>query len=77
MTTKQSQEIRFATSADGTSIAYACAGAGPILVRAGLWMGHLEQDWKSPIRKPYSTKCAAPTPSAGMTRVVVACLTAM
>lgn len=52
MTTKQAPEIRFATSADGTRIAFTCEGAGPVLVRAGLWMGHLEQDWKSPARRP-------------------------
>jgi pimeloyl-ACP methyl ester carboxylesterase len=53
MTTKQSQEIRFATSADGTRIAYACAGAGPVLVRAGRWIGHLELDWNSAVRRPF------------------------
>jgi pimeloyl-ACP methyl ester carboxylesterase/DNA-binding CsgD family transcriptional regulator len=52
VTTKKASEIRFATSADGTRIAYTCEGAGPVLVRAGLWMGHLEQDWKSPVRRP-------------------------
>ena len=43
------QEIRFTTSIDGVSIAYASVGTGPPLVKAPNWMNHLEYDWKSPI----------------------------
>lgn len=53
MATKQGQQIRFATSLDGTRIAYACAGAGPILVRSGRWIGHLELDRNSAVRRPF------------------------
>ena len=52
-TTNKTPEIRFAASADGTRIAYACAGTGPPMVRAGRWIGHLEQDWNSAVRRPF------------------------
>ena len=53
MAIKQAPEIRFATSADGTRIAYMYAGAGPVLVRSGRWIGHLELDWNSAVRRPF------------------------
>ena len=43
------QEIRFCTSSDGISIAYATVGEGPPLVKAANWLNHLEFDWQSPI----------------------------
>lgn len=43
------QEIRFCMAADGVQIAYATAGQGPPLIKAGNWMTHLEYDWDSPI----------------------------
>lgn len=43
------QEIKFATSADGVAIAYASVGSGPPLVKAPNWMNHLQYDWKSPV----------------------------
>lgn len=43
------QRIAFCTSADGTCIAYAVHGRGPVLVVAGHWVTHLEDDWHSPI----------------------------
>jgi pimeloyl-ACP methyl ester carboxylesterase len=43
------QEIRFCTSSDGVSIAYATVGEGPPLVKAANWLNHLEFDWQSPI----------------------------
>ena len=43
------QEIRFATSPDGTRIAYARHGSGPPLVKAAHWLTHLEFDWESPV----------------------------
>src|SRR6185503_4092320 len=36
-------------SVDGTAIAWAHAGDGPSLVKAGNWLTHLEYDAKSPI----------------------------
>jgi pimeloyl-ACP methyl ester carboxylesterase/DNA-binding winged helix-turn-helix (wHTH) protein len=42
-------EIHFCTASDGVRIAYALAGHGPPLVKAGNWLNHLEYDWQSPI----------------------------
>src|SRR6185295_11399520 len=35
------QDVGFATSADGTRMAYAASGAGPVLLRAPHWMTHI------------------------------------
>jgi DNA-binding winged helix-turn-helix (wHTH) protein len=43
------QEIRFSTTGDGTRLAYAVSGAGPPLVKAANWLGHLAYDWESPV----------------------------
>lgn len=43
------QAIRFCTSSDGVSIAYASVGSGPPLVKAANWLNHLEFDWQSPV----------------------------
>ncbi|HEX7238531.1 MAG TPA: alpha/beta fold hydrolase [Gammaproteobacteria bacterium] len=43
------QSIHLTKSADGTAIAWAHAGSGPPLVKAGNWLTHLEYDAKSPI----------------------------
>ena len=40
------QEIRFCTTSDGVSLAYATAGQGMPLVRALGWFTHLELEWK-------------------------------
>jgi len=45
--------VKFTTSKDGTSIAYAMSGQGPKIMRAGHFMTHLEYDWSSPIWRPY------------------------
>jgi pimeloyl-ACP methyl ester carboxylesterase len=48
------QDIRFATSADGTRIAYAVSGDAPVvLVRATHWMTHLEWDWRNAVYGPW------------------------
>lgn len=47
------QQIRFCTSFDGTRIAYAISGHGPLLVRAPHWFTHLEQDWINPAMAPW------------------------
>jgi pimeloyl-ACP methyl ester carboxylesterase/DNA-binding winged helix-turn-helix (wHTH) protein len=43
------QSIRFCTSSDGVRIAFATAGDGPPIVKAGNWLNHLEYDWQSPV----------------------------
>jgi class 3 adenylate cyclase/pimeloyl-ACP methyl ester carboxylesterase len=43
------QEIRYCRTPDGVRLAYAVAGSGPPLVKAGNWMNHLEYDWVSPV----------------------------
>ncbi|HET6893362.1 MAG TPA: alpha/beta fold hydrolase [Pyrinomonadaceae bacterium] len=43
------QQIRFCTSSDGVSLAYATVGKGPPLVKAANWLNHLEYDWNSPV----------------------------
>lgn len=41
------QQVRFAVTPDGVSIAWALAGDGPPLMRASHWMTHLDLDWCS------------------------------
>jgi pimeloyl-ACP methyl ester carboxylesterase len=43
------QRISFTTSSDGTRIAYAVAGEGRPLVRAGHLVSHLEYTWSNPL----------------------------
>ena len=43
------QDIRFAPTADGWRIAYAVSGKGYPLVRAGIWMSHLDLDWRTDV----------------------------
>ena len=43
------QRIRYLTSSDGTRLAWAQAGEGPLLVKAANWLTHLEYEWNSPI----------------------------
>jgi class 3 adenylate cyclase/pimeloyl-ACP methyl ester carboxylesterase len=43
------QEIKYCRTSDGVRLAYAIAGSGPPLVKAGNWMNHLEYDWESPV----------------------------
>jgi len=44
-----SQRIRYVRTADGVKLAWAEAGAGPVLVKAANWMTHLDYDWDSPV----------------------------
>lgn len=53
LTTSERQRVRFATSHDGTKIAYATSGKGPKIMRAGHFLTHLEMDWNSLIWRPY------------------------
>ncbi len=43
------QEIRFCRTGDGTRLAYAAVGEGPVLMKAANWMTHLDHDWESPV----------------------------
>jgi pimeloyl-ACP methyl ester carboxylesterase len=43
------QQIRFCRTSDGVTLAYACSGAGPPLVKAAHWMTHVDHDWSSPV----------------------------
>jgi pimeloyl-ACP methyl ester carboxylesterase/DNA-binding CsgD family transcriptional regulator len=45
------QSIHFVTGFDGTRLAWALAGQGPVLVRTPTWLSHLEYDWASPISR--------------------------
>lgn len=45
------QHIRFATSTDGTRLAWAECGEGPVVVKAANWLTHLEYEWESPLWK--------------------------
>jgi len=43
------QLIRYGKAADGTRLAWAESGAGPIVVKAANWLTHLEYEWESPV----------------------------
>jgi pimeloyl-ACP methyl ester carboxylesterase/DNA-binding CsgD family transcriptional regulator len=47
------QPIRFATSRDGTRLAFVSMGSGPPLLWLGHWIRHLEFDWASPVWRPW------------------------
>lgn len=46
---KAMHRVSFTTSFDDTRIAFAIAGNGPPLVKVGNYMGHVENDWDSPV----------------------------
>ena len=50
---KRHQEVHFCTASDGVRIAYAEAGQGLPLLKAGNWLNHLEYDWVSPVWSPF------------------------
>ena len=43
------QEIRYCTTRDGVSIAFATVGSGLPIVKTANWLSHLEHDWRSPV----------------------------
>jgi pimeloyl-ACP methyl ester carboxylesterase/DNA-binding CsgD family transcriptional regulator len=45
------QLVRYVKAPDGTRLACAEAGSGPLLVKAANWLTHLEYEWESPIWK--------------------------
>jgi pimeloyl-ACP methyl ester carboxylesterase/DNA-binding CsgD family transcriptional regulator len=53
------QDITFKTSSDGTRIAVASCGAGPVVLRAAHWMSHVDYDLQSPVWRPWVEKMAS------------------
>jgi pimeloyl-ACP methyl ester carboxylesterase/DNA-binding CsgD family transcriptional regulator len=49
MMKKSTQRIRYLRTTDGVRVAWADAGAGPVLVKAANWLTHLEYEWESPV----------------------------
>jgi len=47
------QQIRFCTSSDGVTIAYATVGDGPPIVYANGWPTHLELEWEAPSSRTF------------------------
>jgi pimeloyl-ACP methyl ester carboxylesterase/DNA-binding CsgD family transcriptional regulator len=45
------QSVRYVKASDGTRLAWAESGAGPVIVKAANWLTHLEYEWESPIWK--------------------------
>lgn len=43
------QSVRFLTTPDHITLAWAETGGGPALVKASNWLTHLEYDWESPV----------------------------
>ncbi len=43
----------FCTTPDGVRIAYADIGSGPVLLKTGTWLTHIEYDWQSPVWRPF------------------------
>jgi pimeloyl-ACP methyl ester carboxylesterase/DNA-binding CsgD family transcriptional regulator len=43
------QHVRYITAADGTRLAWAESGAGPVVAKAANWLTHLEYEWDSPV----------------------------
>jgi len=52
------QQIRFCTSRDGTRIAYAISGSGPVLIRAPHWMSSINLEPDSPVWRHWITLLA-------------------
>ena len=46
---KPTQRIRYVRTTDRGQLAWADAGAGPVLVKAANWLTHLEYEWQSPL----------------------------
>lgn len=48
---KLKQRVQYTRAADGTRLAWAESGAGPLVVKAANWLTHLEYEWESPVWK--------------------------
>src|SRR4051812_44968550 len=48
---RRRQHVRYVNGKDGTRLAWAESGTGPLLVKAANWLTHLEYEWDSPVWK--------------------------
>jgi len=48
---KLRQHVRYINASDGTRLAWAESGAGPVVVKAANWLTHLEYELESPVWK--------------------------
>ena len=48
---KRRQRVRYIKASDGTRLAWAESGDGPLVVKAANWLTHLEYEWESPVWK--------------------------
>lgn len=46
---KLNQKIRYVRTTDGVQLAWAEAGAGPVMIKAANWLTHLDYEWESPV----------------------------
>jgi pimeloyl-ACP methyl ester carboxylesterase/DNA-binding CsgD family transcriptional regulator len=46
---RTTQRIRYVRTRDGVQLAWAEAGAGPVLIKAANWLTHLQYEWESPV----------------------------
>jgi pimeloyl-ACP methyl ester carboxylesterase/DNA-binding CsgD family transcriptional regulator len=46
---KLRQHVRYVQATDGTRLAWAESGAGPVVVKGANWLTHLEYEWESPL----------------------------
>jgi pimeloyl-ACP methyl ester carboxylesterase len=53
------QDISFASAHDGTRIAVASMGRGPVIVQAAHWLSHVSQDIDSPVWRPWLSRLTA------------------
>lgn len=53
------QAIRYCATVDGSRIAYATVGEGPVLVKAANWITHLDLEWDSPVWAHWNRGMAA------------------
>ncbi|WP_457935809.1 alpha/beta fold hydrolase [Mesorhizobium sp. 10J20-29] len=56
---RRNQKIGFCTSADGTRIAMASCGEGPVILRAAHWLSHVDYDLESPVYRPWVNALSA------------------
>lgn len=52
------QGVTFCRSRDGTNLAMASVGQGPVIVRAAHWATNLDYDWESPVTGPLLDRLA-------------------
>src|SRR3954470_11543900 len=72
---KLRQTIGFSTSTDGTRIALASCGEGPVILRAAHWLSHVDYDLESPVWPPWVEALSArnrPEAEGGLRLALVA-----